>query len=65
MAHQPASIPDSHQRLSARMDLLPLLHHYSFATLTPLDHYLTTTGCPTWIKSRTFEANRAFSEGGP
>ena len=22
------------------------------------------TGCPTWIKPRTFEANRAFSEGG-
>jgi len=23
------------------------------------------TGCPAWIKPRTFEANRALSEGGP
>ena len=41
----------------------PLLDHYSATTSPLLDHYFTTTGCPAWIKPRTFEANRAFSEG--
>ena len=39
--------------------------HYFAITPPLLDHYFTTTGCPAWIKPRTFEANRAFSEGEP
>lgn len=43
----------------------PLLCHYYSATRPLLRHHKTTTGCPTWIKPRTFEANPSLSEGEP